>query len=134
MDERANAVIVVLFLTTILLLNLVWRSEGSGSFRLPNVLELISPDVWVPEAEDFMVPERSVYGFGDGTYSVSSKNAPADLEKVLELIRSESSRSSFLINEVTPEQYREMVTGYRMLKVSFPYQIPFGLGIFILRI
>ena len=77
LEKLKNAVIVVLFLTTILLLNLTWRSEGSGSFRLPNVLDLISPDVWVPDAEEFMVPERSIYGFGDGTFSVSSWKAYA---------------------------------------------------------
>ena len=126
LEKLKNAVIVVLFLTTILLLNLTWRSEGSGSFRLPNVLDLISPDVWVPDAEEFMVPERSIYGFGDGTFSVSSWNAPDDLETVLSLIRKESGSASFLINEVTPEQYREMFTGYRTLKVSFSYLIPFG--------
>ena len=27
---------------------------------------------------------------------------------------------------LTPEQYREMLTGYRVLKVAFPYLIPFG--------
>jgi hypothetical protein len=105
---------------------LTWRSEGRGSFRLQNVLDLISPDVWVPEAEEFMVPERSVYGFGDATFSVSSWNAPDDLAAIVSLIREESASASFLINEVTPEQYREMFTGYRVLKVSFPYLIPFG--------
>ena len=133
MNERArkleklkNAVIVVLFLTTVLLLNLTWRSEGSGRFRLSSVLDFISPDVWVPDASDFITADYTVCGFGDATFSRETGRAAADLEAILEAFRTESSSASFLINEVTDQQYREMITGYRCLKVALSCPVPFG--------
>ena len=120
MNERArkveklkNAVIVVLFLTTVLLLNLTWRSEGAAPFRLSSVLDFISPDVWVPDASEFIAADYTVCGFGDATFS-----RDAD--------RAESANASFLINEVTEQQYREMLTGYRCLKVVLSCPVPFG--------
>ena len=133
MDERARkleklktAVIVVLFLTTILLLNLTWRSAGTPAFRLSSVLDLISPDVWVPEPEEFMVPEYTACGFGDATFSVDAARAPADLQNILNVFREESSNASFLINEVTDQQYREMMNGFRSLRVVLSCGVPFG--------
>ena len=133
MDERAKrleqlktAVIVVLFLTTILLLNLAWRSEGSSRFRLSSVLDFISSDVWVPEAEQFLVPDSLVYGFGDGTFSVDRSRVQEVYGQVLAAFAGQSSTSSLLVSEVTDQQYREMLTGYRSLKVHFPLRIPFG--------
>ena len=132
MDERSkrleklkNAVIVVLFLTTILLLNYTWRSEGTGSFKLSNVLDLISPDVWVPQPEEFMIPDRTVYGYGDATFSVDRADTKAELDELVSLFRRESGNASFLVNEVTAEQYREMMTEYRTVKVEFSYPVPF---------
>ena len=133
MDERAkkqeklkNAVIVVLFLTTILLLNLTWRSEGQGSFRLSSVLDFISPDVWVPDADEFVTADSAVYGFGDATFSLDRVNAEQQLQSVLELLRRESANASFLINEVTDQQYRDMLRSYRSLKVRLSCPVPFG--------
>ena len=133
MNERAkkteklkNAVIVVLFLTTVLLLNLTWRSEGTGSFRLSNVLDLISPDVWVPDASEFVEADYTVLGFGDATFSRETGRAGADLDAILQAFRTESGNASFLINEVTDQQYREMITGYRCLKVVLSCPVPFG--------
>ena len=97
MDERAkkqeklkNAVIVVLFLTTILLLNVTWRSEGQGSFRLSSVLDFISPDVWVPDADEFVTADSAVYGFGDATFSLDRENAKQQLQAVLDKRRAET--------------------------------------------
>ena len=133
MNERAkrleklkNAVIVVLFLTTILLLNLSWRSEGQGSFRLSNVLDFISEDVWVPETEEFLRPDHLVYGFGDATFSVDRSRQDLVWEDLLSIFSRQSSTSSFLVSEVTDQQYREMLTGYRSLKVVFPCEFPFA--------
>ncbi|MBO5518442.1 MAG: hypothetical protein J6A42_10250 [Firmicutes bacterium] len=133
MDERArkqeklkNAVIVVLFLTTILLLNLTWRSEGQGSFRLSSVLDFISEDVWVPEANEFVTADSAVYGFGDATFSRDRENADRQLQDVLDLFRRESANATFLINEVTDQQYRDMLRSYRSLKVCLSCPVPFG--------
>ena len=133
MNERArkveklkNAVIVVLFLTTVLLLNLTWRSEGAAPFRLSSVLDFISPDVWVPDASEFIAADYTVCGFGDATFSRDADRAAADLDDLLQEFRAESANASFLINEVTEQQYREMLTGYRCLKVVLSCPVPFG--------
>ena len=133
MNERArkleklkNAVIVVLFLTTVLLLNLTWRSEGTGRFRLSSVLDFISPDVWVPDASEFIAADYTVCGFGDATFSRETDRAASDLAAILQTLRTESSNASFLVNEVTVQQYREMITGFRSLKVELSCPVPFG--------
>ena len=133
MNERArkleklkNAVIVVLFLTTVLLLNLTWRSEGTGRFRLSSVLDFISPDVWVPDASEFVAADYTVCGFGDATFSRETDRAASDLAAILQTLRTESSNASFLVNEVTVQQYREMITGFRSLKVELSCPVPFG--------
>lgn len=126
LEKLKNVVIVVLFLSTILLLNLAWRSEGSGRFRLSSVLEFISPDVWVPRAEDFVRPDSAVQGFGDGTFAVDTERADGLYRDLMQIFKRQSEAASFLVNDVTPEQYREMLTGYRSLKIVFPFAIPFG--------
>ena len=132
MNERArkleklkNAVIVVLFLTTILLLNLTWENEGSGGFRLSSVLDLISPDVWVPDASEFIAADRTVCGFGDATFSVDTGRAADDMNVLLQTFRDKST-AAFEIDEVTDQQYREMMTGFRSLKVVLSCPVPFG--------
>ena len=126
LEKLKNAVIVVLFLTTILLLNLTWRSENAGRFRLSSVLDFISPDVWVPDASEFITAEHTVLGFGDATFSVKEDRAAADLSSLLQAFREESNNASFLINEVTDLQYREMITEFRSLKVELSCPVPFG--------
>lgn len=125
LEKFKTAVIVVLFLTTILLLNLTWRSEGTPAFRLSSVLDLISPDVWVPEPEEFMKPDDTVCGFGDATFSIDAQRAEDDLERILDIFRTEGG-TSFLIDEVTDQQYREMMNGFRTLKVELSCPVPFG--------
>ena len=125
LEKLKDVIIVVLFLTTILLLNLTWRSEGAGSFQLQNVLSLISPDVWVPQAEDLLQAEQAVYAFGDATFSIDREHAKEAFDAVVELFRQQSATDVFLVNEVTPQQYRDMFTGWRTMKVSLSCPVPF---------
>ena len=133
MDERAKrleklktAVIVVLFLTTILLLNLTWRSESSGGFRLSSVLDLIGPDVWVPQASELLQPDYAVYGFGDATYAVDRSRVQERYQEMLQLLMQQSDTSALLVSEVTPQQYRDMMTGFRSLRVVLSCGVPFS--------
>ena len=126
LEKLKNAVIVVLFLTTILLLNLTWRSENAGRFRLSSVLDFVNPDVWVPDVSEFIAADHTVLGFGDATFSIEAGRAAEDLAAILQAFREESSNASFLINEVTDQQYREMITGFTSLKVALSCPVPFG--------
>ncbi len=125
-EKLKNVVVVVLFLTTILLLNLTWRSENSGGFRLSSVLDLISPDVWVPQPEEFLTADRAVYAFGDDTFAVDRSAAGEALSGILDALDRESRSATLLASEVTPEQYREMLTSFRCLKAEFDFRMPFG--------
>ena len=126
LEKLKNAVIVVLFVTTILLLNLLWRGPAENSFRISSVLEFISADVWVPEPEEFLQPDHAVYGFGDGTFSLDREEAGALYGSLLDILRRQSGASSFLVSEVTPQQYREMMTAYRSIRILLPCAVPFG--------
>lgn len=126
LENFKTAVIVVLFLTTILLLFLVWRTGGTpDSFKLP-LLGQKSKASWIPAAEEFIEPDAVIYGYGDGTYTKNTEMTDYLFREAVSAMAEASGRCTIAVSEITEDQYRELLRSYETVRIEFPFPIPFG--------
>ncbi|MDO4553365.1 MAG: two-component system activity regulator YycH [Bacillota bacterium] len=121
--ERAkNILIVVLFLTTILLLYLLWENLTMQTFRLSDIMP--DEDYETPAAREVTVPSDIVVSFGAGVYTVVEEEEREIWEAFMAALDSFGRASDVLLEEITRAQYEE-VMGYRSVFCDFSYSLPF---------
>ena len=123
-EHLKTGILVVLFFTTILLLYLLWSLDSQSRFRLPDILSQRQA-AETPEAERMLLPDRVIYGLGDGSYRLKDSDTTETLEECLLALREISGESDASITEITAEQYGEAIREYRSLAINFAYAIPY---------
>ncbi len=124
-EHLKTVILVVLFFTTILLLYLLWSLDSRGSFRLPDILPQRAA-TQAPEAESLLVPDRVVYGMGDGSYRQREEETRAVFREGLSALRALCGEPGAAVAEITREQYEEAMLTYRSLSIDYAYGIPYG--------
>ncbi len=123
-EHLKTAVLVVLFLTTILLLYLLWSFDSQGRLHLPDIL-IHRETQLVPKAESVIVPDRVVYSMGDGSYRQKTEGTYDVFERGLSQMQAVLLHSDAVVEEITKEQFSESIKDYRSLTIYFPYALPF---------
>ncbi|MCQ2560691.1 MAG: hypothetical protein MJ186_01440 [Clostridia bacterium] len=126
-EHLKTAIIVVLFITTILLLFLVWRTDSrASSFKLSSILGSRGQAVWIPGTDDFIEPDWVIYGYGDGTFTKDREVVPEIYAQAIGAIANASAGTSIAVSEITQEQYEELLRTYESIRICFPFGVPFG--------
>ncbi len=124
-ERIKDAVIVVLFIMTILLLYLVWRGYPQ-KINLSEIFELISPGTVLPRAEEFIKPDFVVYGYGDAAFSAEIQDASPIYDSLLKMVQENSGKYAVGVTEISAEQKAQMMREYKSLRLVFPGDIPFA--------
>ena len=123
--ERAKTILlVVLFLTTILLLYLLWSPETQSHFTLPGILSQ-REKAEIPAAESVLLPDQVAYSYGDGSFVLLNKNLQQIFSFAISQLKLLNESNNRLVSEITAEQFREGIEQYKSAFLSFNYGIPF---------
>lgn len=115
-----SVIMVVLFVTTILLLYLIW-SGGRPGRVIPAILR--GGGSSSASASWFIVPDYVAYGKGDGSFTLADDPSAALTAAAAQCARF-SSLSSPMLSPITEEQYRTAMTGYESAQLFFRYSMP----------
>jgi hypothetical protein len=124
-EHLKNAVLVVLFFTTILLLYLLWSLDAQGRFHLPDIIPHREAQV-VIDVDGAIVPDAIVYGMGDGSFRIRNEKTAGIYRRSLAHLSSMRGDSGVSVTEISEEQYASSIRMYRSLTIDFAYQIPFA--------
>ena len=124
LERIKDAVIVVLFIMTILLLYLVWQGSPR-KISFSGIFNFISPGAVLPSAEDFIKPDFVVYGYGDAAFSAEIQDASSIYDGLLSLVKANSGKYPVGVSEISAEQKAQMMNEFKSLRLVFPKDIPF---------
>ncbi len=121
-----DILLVVLFLATILLLYLTWTQRDTAR-------RLRVADLWpgsrqvqtAPDAGDALEPVLAAYGKGNGSF-VRPEGEDELWHGVLQQLRDACDGRGVSVAEIPGEQYRDLLSSYESLRISFDYSIPFA--------
>ncbi|MCQ2551760.1 MAG: two-component system activity regulator YycH [Clostridia bacterium] len=124
-ENIKSVIIVVLFLTTILLLYLVFAKSADVNIKnlLPHQKQEEVLDAVL--AKDVAVPKKAVYSNGSGAY-ISANEKDRLFEKALAFFASASNQGTMMVSEVSLAEYEEAVHHAESLSFNFDYSIPFS--------
>ena len=115
-----TVILVVLFLTTILLLYLLW-----GQSLAPGIVGIFEPGASAQSisAKDYIEPLYVAYGNGDGSF-VLAENTESDFQSSIAGFAAYNSGEAML-TEISKDTFDEVVEKYKSRMVSFGYNLPF---------
>lgn len=129
-ENVKSAIIVVLFLVTILLLYLVLG--GAPALKLSDIIHIGAKPSVAPEASAVLLPRYAAYSAGDGAFSLAFGDSGGNLasktklaKEAVERFKALSEQSSVLVSEISEEQYINALTGYESVSFAYSYSLSF---------
>ena len=123
-ENLKSLIIVVLFITTILLLYLVFDEQLNVKFS--NLLPFARTEeaLNAPDATGVSVPSRVIYSNGSGAFTVV-ENREKVFDKSIEYVSEISRQSTMIISDISKDQYDYATTKCEALMMQYSYEIPF---------
>lgn len=123
-ENIKSVILVVLFLTTILLLYLIWGDPSSGKLAISDLIPSSRTETERLSAKEVIYPSEVFYSSGDGAF-VKAASRKEIFEHYNKILKSCSSQGTVMVTEITKEQYTEALTNYQSVEMKFIFQIPF---------
>ena len=120
-EHIKSVILVVLFVTTILLLYLLW---GSAPSRLIPSFLFGQGDAEAPAADTLVTPLYVAFGSADGTFRLA-KDTSGIYTAVGRRLADYPSESGVILSEISAEQYKEALTGYESLSIYYGFDLDF---------
>ena len=116
-------IIVVLFLTTILLLYLIWG--GSDEVKVSDLIPRFGRDADEIEVGSSVEPDKTYYSAGDGSFRCVS-DSYYTFRQIMEKFRNFSDKSTVMSMEIQKEQFEEAIKNHPSVIAEFTYTFPFA--------
>ena len=123
-ENIKNVILVVLFLTTILLLYLLWSGDSSSPIVLSDILPFIEKESDAPEWLDVIVPEYLAVGSGDGSFKVEYQDMTAVRDESIAIL-AEIYEGTLQVYTITEDQYNKAMSQYACAIIGWPADLPY---------
>jgi len=111
-ENLKTLLLVVLFLTTILLLYLLWMQKESRGFSVSDILGYSKETVITASADSVIKPDYAAYSSGDGSFRMVSGGTLALQEHAISIIKAGLENSGAAVSEISREQYYTAISSY----------------------
>ncbi len=122
-EKLKTAILVVLFLTTILLLYLN-MSYGQRRLELNRILSIRPGRTESLSISDFIRADYTVISDGSGSFRADTKNCDEATKKALEIVGSLSGKRSLVVSEISEDIFYSLMADYRSVSLYFPFALP----------
>ena len=119
-----NGLLVVLFLSTILLLYLLWNSGAGIDIRVGDIIPIARNEAPVPETESVIRPEYIAFGYSDYSYKLAEGDLTGLQSEAFALIRDALSEGAASITEISEAQYTGITGRYSSVKIGLCVDFP----------
>ncbi len=116
-------ILVVLFLTTILLLYLLWTPANAG-LRISRLFSFGGGAAEAADYRELLVPRVTVISAGDGSYQLQIRNGREPLAMAYSLIKGYRETGEPQLEEISADQYRRARDGFRSVELDLGFGIP----------
>ena len=116
--------LVVLFLMTILLLDLLWLNEGENEFSVDDILGTQQTSVKIPEINDILRPDYIAFGFGDGSFRLAAGDLVSLQNITMGMVGKAMENSDAVVNSISSEQFNAVVSDYNSLVIKTCTDLP----------
>ncbi len=123
-ENLKTAILVVLFLITILLLYLSYNQDGS-SFSLEEILPGGRSSQVSIDVDEYLAPSYTIKVGENGHYLITYKNQIKAFEVASECAQSLLSASNIEISEISEEAYNLVCRDINSVQLIFDYDFPF---------
>jgi len=123
-ENFKNAILVVLFLITILLLYLLYN-QGGYNFSLSEILPGGHSSTVSVNIESYLAPNYSIKAGGSGRYYITYKKQAEAFDVASECAGSLLSASKIDISEITEDAFNQIAAEENSIQLVFDYDFPF---------
>lgn len=123
-ENIKSVILVVLFLTTILLLYLIWGDKQTGVVKMSDLIPVFGEEAVEIDPKDIICPSKIYYTAGDGAFWPVVKRE-AVFKESNDVIKELSGSTEIMATEITKNQYDEAVKNYESVQLLFGYSVPF---------
>ncbi len=124
-ENVKSVILVVLFLTTILLLYLIWGDKQTGVVKMSDLIPGFGEESVELDLKEIICPANILYTSGDGTFWPVANRA-GSFESGNGIFKALSDSTEVMATEITKSQYDEAIRNYESLQLIFGYSMPFS--------